>query len=143
MSSENARDFVLRNELPELDRLAEGLRDFCLLHGMGEEAPADVRLAVEEAVSNTIRHGYLDREPHEIRLRASMQGDALVLEIEDDARAFNPLEAPLPDLTLPVEQKPVGGLGILLIRTVMDRAEYERVGGKNRLRLVRVKRASR
>jgi len=131
------REFVLKNQLAELDRLAEGLGDFCLRQGMSEEEFADVRLAVEEAVSNTIRHGYEDRRAHRIRIRAAMKDGELRLEIEDDARAFNPLEALLPELDLPVEQKPIGGLGITLIRAVMDRVEYRRSRGKNILRLVR------
>jgi len=137
MSSDNAREFLLRSRLPELDGLAEQLGAFCFLQGMDEEGRADVRLVVEEAVSNTIRHGYTDPQGHEIRVRAAVDNGELSLEIEDDGRAFNPLEAPLPDLTLPVEDRPIGGLGITLIRTLMDRVEYRRSGGKNLLRLVR------
>jgi anti-sigma regulatory factor (Ser/Thr protein kinase) len=104
---------------------------------MSEEGCADVRLVVEEAVSNTIRHGYADQDPHEIRLRVAVESGELSLEIEDDARAYNPLEAPLPDLSVPIEERSTGGMGLTLLRALMDRAEYRRSGGKNVLRLVK------
>jgi anti-sigma regulatory factor (Ser/Thr protein kinase) len=66
-----------------------------------------------------------------------MKAGRLSLEIVDDARAFNPLAPPLPDVSVPIEEKNPGGLGLLLLRSVMDRVEYRRQGGRNRLRLVR------
>jgi anti-sigma regulatory factor (Ser/Thr protein kinase) len=137
MGTPPGAEFRLLNQLSELDALAERLLDFCRSAGASDEESGDVRLAVEETVSNTIRHGYADGQPHAILVRASIEDGAVCVEIEDDARAFNPLEAPLPDVTRPVEEKSPGGLGILLLRSVTDRAEYRRVGGKNVLRFVR------
>ena len=127
------REFRIRNRLTELTPLADGLRDLCLGAGMDEEGVADVRLLVEEAVSNTIRHGYPDGKEHEILVRAAADGGEIRVEIEDDARAFNPLEAPLPDVSLPIEEKSPGGLGLLLLRSLADRIEYRRTGGRNLL----------
>jgi anti-sigma regulatory factor (Ser/Thr protein kinase) len=138
MSSGKSTEFRLKNNLVDLERVAQDLWTFCRDNGLSEEESADVRLVVDEVVSNVIRHGYADRGPHEIRVHASIAGPELTLEIEDDARAFNPLEAPLPDVSLPVEEKQVGGLGILLTRSVMDRLEYRRSGDHNILRGVRV-----
>ena len=131
------REFRIRNRLTELDPLADGLREVCLAAGMDEEGIADVRLLAEEAVSNTIRHGYADGADHEILVRTTVDGGAVQVEIEDDARAFNPLEAPLPDVELPVEEKNPGGLGILLLRSLADRLEYRRSGRKNVLTFAR------
>ena len=127
----------IRNRVSELDALAAGLEKFCLSGGMSPDEFSEIRLAVEEAVSNTIRHGYDDDRPHEIIVRAAVDGGRLKLEIEDDAKAFDPLAAPMPDLTLPVEEKPIGGLGLLLVRTVADSVEYKREGNRNLLRLAR------
>ncbi len=138
MGTSHAREFRILNRIAELDNLAENLRVFCLSAGMSDEEYGDVRLVVEEAVSNTIRHGYADQGPHPILVRASLEGGALRVEIEDDGRAFNPLEAPLPDVTLPVEDKSPGGLGLLLMREGTDRMEYRRAEGKNLLRFVRI-----
>lgn len=127
----------IKNRITELDALAAGLEKFCLSGGMTPDETAEVRLAVEEAVSNTIRHGYVDDQPHDIVVRAAIEGGRLKLEIEDDAKAFDPLASPLPDLTLPVEEKPIGGLGILLVRTIADSVEYKREGNRNLLRIGR------
>jgi len=132
-----AGEFHIANRMAELDGLAAGLRTYCLAVGMSEDDAAEVRLVIEEAVTNTIRHGYRDDNPHEIILRAAADGGRLTLEIEDDAAAFDPLARTLPDLTLPVEEKPIGGLGILLVRTLMDNVEYQRVGNRNLLRTAR------
>lgn len=132
-----AQEFRIANRLAELDGLAARLRTYCLAAGMTEDDAAEVRLVIEEAVTNTIRHGYRDGNPHEIILRAAVDGGRLTLEIEDDGAAFDPLARTLPDLTLPVEEKPVGGLGILLVRTLMDSVEYQRVGNRNLLRTAR------
>lgn len=137
MGDRITREFLIRNRLTELEGLADGLRDFCLAGGLTDEALADVRLVVEEVVSNTIRHGYDDDRTHEIRVRAILDGGQWTLEFEDDARPFNPLDAPLPDVNLPVEEKPIGGLGILLLRSLTDAQEYRRSGERNLLTLRR------
>ncbi len=131
------QDFVLLNRMPELDGLMEGLGGFCARAGVGEEVFGEVRLALEEAVSNTIRYGYADQKVHPIRIGATVDGAELILDVEDDGKAFNPLVAPLPDVTLPVEEKRPGGLGILLLREMTDRQDYRREGNLNKLRLVK------
>jgi anti-sigma regulatory factor (Ser/Thr protein kinase) len=140
MGNSTTREFLIQNTLATLDGLAEGLREFGVAGGLTEDAIADLRLVAEEAVSNTIRHGYDDDRAHEIRVRVTLDFGELTLEIEDDARAFNPLEAPLPDVTLPVAEKPIGGLGILLLRSLTDAQEYRRARGKNVLTLRRASR---
>ena len=61
----------------------------------------------------------------------ALEGDELTIRVEDDGRAFDPLQAPPPDLDLPLEERPVGGLGIHIVRSVMDAVEYQRRGGRN------------
>jgi len=57
--------------------------------------------------------------------------------VEDDGKPFDPLQAPPPDLSLPLERRPIGGLGIHLIRNLMDEVSYARVGGRNVLKMVK------
>lgn len=136
-NSPGREEFRIRNRMTELDALAAGLGTFCLSAGMNPGEVAEIRLAVEEAVSNTIRHGYSDGQPHEILVRAAVESGCLKLEIEDDAKAFDPLAVPMPDLTLPAEEKPIGGLGLLLVRTIADSVDYKREGSRNVLRIAR------
>ena len=131
------RHISIRNDLAELGRLAETLRGFCRDQGVDDEACHDLLLAMDETVSNTIRHGYSDHDPHEILVRVGLENRELFLEVEDDARPFNPLEAPEPDVSRPAEERPLGGLGIHLVRQLMTGVEYRHQGGRNVLRMTR------
>jgi anti-sigma regulatory factor (Ser/Thr protein kinase) len=93
-------------------------------------------LAIEEIATNCIKYGYDDAKNHVIEVKLSFSGsDVLVVTVVDDGHPFNPLEAREPDLSVPVEERPIGGLGIYLLRQLCDRMEYVREGGKNRLTL--------
>jgi anti-sigma regulatory factor (Ser/Thr protein kinase) len=131
------RDFAIKNNLAEIESLTEAIVRYCNENGVDDSACYDVRLALEEAISNTIKYGYEGQEVRTIHVRAGFENYKLFLEIEDDANAFNPLEAPPPDLSLPVEKKPVGRLGIYLMRSVMDEIDYKRTATKNILRMTK------
>lgn len=133
-----SREFLIKNNLPEIQPVAEEVIGFCREHGVGESACFDVRLALEEVVSNTIKYGYKDSVVHTIRVRAECDAQSLLLEVEDDAGPFNPLEVPTPDVSLPAEEKPIGGLGLFLLRAIMDHLEYSRRGEKNILRMTKI-----
>ena len=92
-------------------------------------------LAIEELVTNCIKHGYDDTDEHTIEVTLKLSANELALTVTDDGHPFNPLELPEPDLHLPMEDRPIGGLGIHLLRKMSDRMEYARTGGKNRLTL--------
>jgi serine/threonine-protein kinase RsbW len=86
---------------------------------------------LDEVVANIINHGYDDTAEHQIRVTLAFDGSELGIRVEDDGRAFDPLQAPPPDLDLPLEERPVGGLGIHIVRSVMDAVEYQRDGDRN------------
>src|SRR5262245_12748828 len=125
-------DRVLRNDVASLVEATAELE--ALLER--ESVPADVMyacsLALEEIVTNITRHGFADAAAHTIRFAARLTADHVVLQFEDDGRAFDPLAAKPPDLARPIEERPIGGLGIHLVRKLADRVEYERAGDRNR-----------
>ena len=98
-------------------------------------APPEVQylanLAVEELVTNCIKYGYEDAAEHMIEVRLQISGNELALTVSDDGRPFNPLELPEPDIHLPIEDRPIGGLGIYLLRRMSDKMDYVRAFGKN------------
>ena len=100
------------------------------------ERCGDVKLAVEEACSNIINHGYAGRPPGSIRLSAHREEDRLVVLIADQGVTFHPDDAPAPDLEEDWRQRRIGGLGWHLIRKVVDELSYQAVNGENRLTLV-------
>jgi anti-sigma regulatory factor (Ser/Thr protein kinase) len=93
-----------------------------------------VTLALEEALSNVIRHGCEPNREYDIRVRFAADERAAEIELSDNARPFDPLSLPPPNLDLPIEQRKPGGLGVFLVRQLMDEVTYEFTEGRNRLR---------
>ena len=94
-------------------------------------------LAIEDVVINCIDYGYDDDRLHIILLVLSIDQENLTITIIDDGHSFNPLAAPAPDLSLPVQSRPVGGLGIHLLRELSDQVAYERIDNRNKLTITR------
>ncbi len=124
---------LLRNDLAELQRLNQLVTDFAEHHGLPSELVFRVTLVLEEIITNVISYGYEDEMEHEISVRLSWEDPDMKIEVEDDGRPFNPLEAPPPDMVKPLAERPVGGLGIHLVREMMDKLEYRRENDKNLL----------
>lgn len=96
-----------------------------------------LRLAIEEAVQNIITYAYADAAAPWLEVRAERQGGDLVITLKDGGRPFNPLKHEAPDLSLPAEERPVGGLGIFLTRSMTDAVSYAYEDGCNILTLTK------
>src|SRR6185436_11829364 len=90
-----------------------------------------VNLALDEVVTNVVLHGFADASGHEVEAHIVVSDGVITAEVKDGGRAFNPLDAPPPDLTAPLDERSLGGLGIHLVKSLMDRVEYRRDGEKN------------
>ncbi len=100
---------------------------------LGPALTTDLEIVLDEILSNIVRHGLRDGREHEIRIALAVEADTVIVTVEDDGPAFNPLTFPPPDLDAPLDTRAVGGLGIHLVRRLMDTVRYERVEGRNRL----------
>lgn len=96
-----------------------------------------LRLAIEEAVENIVSYAYADAAEPWLEVHAERQGGNLVITLKDGGRPFNPLEHEAPDLSLPAEERPVGGLGIFLTRRMTDAVSYTYADGCNILTLTK------
>lgn len=94
-------------------------------------------LAIDELVTNCIKYGYADANEHLIDVDMRVVDGRLVVQVTDDGRAFNPMEAPRPDLSLPIDERPIGGLGLHLLRTLSDVMTYERRDDRNCVTMVK------
>jgi serine/threonine-protein kinase RsbW len=118
-------------KLEEVERLNRLVRQFGELHDIPGRTLYAVNLALDEIVTNIILHGYEPGQAEPITLKIEATAGELRSVVWDGGRAFNPLSAPLPDLTGPLEKRTLGGLGIHLVRSLMDAVDYEREGSKN------------
>lgn len=126
---------VISNDLAELARVNDLATAFLQQRMVTPEIEYATNLALEEVLSNVIRHGYEDGARHEIELQLRVGADGVELSFVDDGRAFDPLSAPEVDIGAPLEERTMGGLGIHLLRSMVSELHYERSGGRNRLRL--------
>jgi len=124
---------ILKNDLSETTRLMAEVTQFGKAHNLPDSIIGDSKLALEEIVTNIISYGYESKGGHKINVTLELKDTELIIKVEDDSRPFNPLETPKPDLEKPLEEMQVGGLGIHLVRRVMDKIEYKRQGDKNLL----------
>lgn len=124
---------TLLNRRSELERLSELVDTFGARHDLPPKVLFALNLALEEILINVISHGYRDTTDHQIIVRLALDDGEVRAEVEDDAQPFNPLEAPAPDVSRSLEDRPIGGLGIHLTRKMMDELDYRRQGDKNLL----------
>jgi serine/threonine-protein kinase RsbW len=119
--------------LDSLGAIAEYVMAAAASAGLDKRASYRLRLAVDEIVTNIIVHGYADADlPGALELSADIDGRTLTVSIEDSGVAYDPTQAPVPDTSLPLEERPIGGLGVYLAMKSVDEFLYERVGDRNR-----------
>lgn len=130
-------NFIITNKVEELSRLAEKVDVLADNWDLSMPLCMNINLVLEEAVSNIIFYAFEDEEKHAIEIFIALQDDQLKMEIVDDGIPFDPSKSEQPDISLPVEERPVGGLGILLISKIMDEVLYIREDNKNKLILMK------
>lgn len=122
---------TLVNQRSEIERLSR----FVDAYGEANDLPPDLtfamNLALDEVLTNIILHGYDDQREHTILVQLGLVDDTLSAEVEDDGRPFNPMDAPPVDVDAVIEDRPIGGLGIHIVRSTMDVLEYRRQEGRN------------
>ena len=119
----------------ELEGILDEVEDFGEREDWSPAVTFKVKLAIEEMGLNVAKHGRVDKIP-DLEITVTSEPEVLTIDIEDDGRPFDPLhDAPEPDLTSPLEDRPIGGLGIHFVREMMDEMTYRHEDGKNCLAL--------
>ena len=121
----------LKNEISELEQMNTFVDEIGETLNLPTEEVFQIRLAMEEAVANVILYAYPKGESNIVELEAQSDGEMLSIQIIDYGMEFDPTKAEEADTSLSSEDRPIGGLGIFLIRQVMDSVEYQRVDGRN------------
>ena len=126
----------------EIRRISAAIEAFAQAENWPSALEFHINLVLEELGLNVIKHGYTDGNPdadrHEVEIELASGPGAVTIEIIDNGKPFDPLtDAPPPDLQSDLEDRPVGGLGIHMVRTMMDEVRYRREGNRNHLTLVK------
>ena len=129
---------IMRNDIQQIPTLAEWVDEL----GIPMELNMPINLALEEAVSNVMLYAYPGRNDGKVFVEFAKvkdeQGEKLIFTISDSGIPFDPTAKPEADITLSAEERAIGGLGIHLVRKLMDEIRYERQDEKNILTLVKI-----
>ena len=129
------KSIILANDIAEISRLATFIEEVGEAFALTPDVVFNLNLVIEEAVVNVINYAYPKEEHQHIYPSAHLHEGSIVLVLTDTGKEFDPTLAPDADITLSAEEREIGGLGIFLIRQIMNEVRYERIDGKNVLTL--------
>jgi anti-sigma regulatory factor (Ser/Thr protein kinase) len=127
---------IIGNALKDVGIVRDALDRFGQEHGMDVASLVQLQVALDELVSNVIKYAWADGRKHEVIVRFAAAPDCLRVEIVDDGMPFNPCDAAPPKLHAGERLKP-GGVGIHMVRQLVDGLEYVRLDDRNHIRLVK------
>lgn len=128
---------TIRNDLAEIGRIAPIIEAYCDENGLGEGIAHAVNLSLDELLTNIIGYGYDDADDHAIEIALAAVVDRVTVTIRDNGRAFDPTELAFPDVEAELDDRPLGGLGVHIVRVMMDEVSYRRAGEYNELTLTK------
>ena len=129
------KEIVIKNEIAELERLAVFVEEVSEQLNLDAETAMNLNLALEEVVSNVILYAYPQKMSEFINVMASSDDKVLVFTITDKGEEFDPTKVEEADITLSAEDREIGGLGIFIVKNIMNEVTYQRLDGKNILTL--------
>ncbi len=133
----NERHTAVPSEAAHLPTLSKFLQDFWSESDLPVAEAVTFQLALEEVFMNVVMHGSrVDRAPR-VEVSVALVDGGVTLIVEDDGSPFDPLSLPAPDLMASLEERPVGGLGVFLVRQMMDSVRYQRRGARNQLQMTK------
>jgi sigma-B regulation protein RsbU (phosphoserine phosphatase) len=132
-----ARHLILHNDIQQIPQLAEFVETIAEEKNLDQATAMSLNLALEEAVTNVIVYAYPDGIDGLVDIEAYIREDHLEFIISDSGKPFDPTAAPQADVTLGVEDRKIGGLGIYLVRNIMDTVSYRYENGKNILTMIK------
>lgn len=128
---------AIRNQMEEVQTAIIALETFGEANEISMPVIMKVSVVVDELLSNIVKYGFTDDKEHLIEVAMELQGGKLMLTFSDDGIPFNPFQKTPPDLTKPIEERELGGLGIHLVRELMDGFSYNREANRNVVAVVK------
>ena len=141
MSSDSGKlSLLLKNDLVELGRISDAIDAFVEQNDVSMKDGFGLQLCIEELFTNIVSYGFQDSDEHEIRVEFELDAGSRVLRIAivDDGIHFDPVrDSAKPSLDADLEDRPIGGLGIHLVREFVDEMQYDHHDGRNHLILTK------
>lgn len=131
-------DVKIKNQISELAVVEERFEDFCQKFEIPDLTRQQVSMVLDEMLNNVVSYAYRDEAEHIIDVEFVLSGARLVISVRDDGVPFNPFALDPPNIALSLDDREVGGLGIYLVRNVMDEYMYNRHIGRNVVTLVKL-----
>ena len=125
--------FELKSDLSELETLCQHLIKFGQITGLSLTCATDINICLDELFTNIVSYGFADDQEHIIRFTINLDNNVLIIKIEDDGVPFNPLKKKDPEFPDDLMDARIGGLGIHIVRKLMDEIHYKRKRGWNSL----------
>lgn len=119
----------LESRIGEVSLLLQRLQNWLAGEGVPAAAIRDARLMMDELITNIVLHAYQGRPDGWIEVVAEVRGASLRLTLRDQGPAFDPRSAPRPDASSALEQRPIGGLGLMFVQRLADALDYRRLPG--------------
>ena len=129
--SERPTCVTIRNEIGDLAVLREVLRHFCVEHAIGRKTRVQLHVTLDEIVSNIIKYAWPEGGAHEVSVRMSAEANTVRIEVVDDGQPFDPRTAPEPRAAVARRAVRPGGVGIHMVRQLVDEIAYHRADNRN------------
>ncbi|MEE8336066.1 MAG: SpoIIE family protein phosphatase, partial [Candidatus Neomarinimicrobiota bacterium] len=126
------------NNLSEIEGLINSFNEFAIQNKMSEKDMAQIDITLDDLSNNIISYGFEDKNTHDINFNGELSGNRLIINIDDEGKEFNLLNLEEPSTTQTVEEREIGGLGIHLVKSIMDEVKYKRSKGANKITIIKV-----
>lgn len=133
-----SRTLIVPNRMEEIQTIAAALEEFFEQQGLPSEALFSTQLSLEEIFTNVASYAHDDDQEHEVEIIFSRENETITVEVLDDGFPFNPLEeAPELDVESSLEDRRIGGAGIMLAKQLMTELRYQRNSDRNHLTMIK------
>ncbi|GAB1348973.1 hypothetical protein MASR1M107_11860 [Ignavibacteriales bacterium] len=136
---ELTKNISIINQIRETVQVTDLIESTAHENGFPQKDIYDILIAVDEILSNIVYYAYEEGEEGKIEIKLSLQNNSLKLEFIDGGKEFNPLVKSDPDISIPPEEREIGGLGIFIVKKLMDSVHYTRKGNENILTIIKTK----
>lgn len=127
MADIHSKKIVIKNTIEEVQRAIAAFESFASSHKVPTKVMVKVNIVLDELLSNIVKYSFPDGQEYDIDITLELfTTGKLTIQLTDAGIPFNPFDAPEPDLSIPLEERDVGGLGILLVKKLMDEYSYKR-----------------